>query len=299
MKVFISWSGEKSKDFANQLRGWLPYVLQDLRPWVSDSDIDSGTHSMAAIHSQLSNTKYGIIVTTAENQERSWINYEAGALWKSVNDDSRVVPILIDLELTDLTSPLKNFQLRQLKKPQTRKAEFKKLIVSLNRARPYPVLDHVLDESFETHWGKMEAIFERIETNDYAYKPTMSSTELRLEDIHQLVLKMDQSSRATLDGVERLLEREDKQGGLTITGVVAEDGSRAARFEKIINDSLIARGSSDRAHVRRIDKRNYEVYSSHRLPDEVKAAVEEINTQIPYWIDFSYMVTHSDEGPDA
>lgn len=298
MKVFISWSGEKSKDFAIQLRGWLPYVLQDLRPWVSDMDIDSGTLSMSAIHDQLSDTKYGIIVTTAENQARSWINYEAGALWKSVKDDTRVVPILIDLELTDLTSPLKNFQLRQLKKPQGRKAEFKKLIVSLNQARPYPLSDHVLDESFETHWGKMETIFERIETNDYAYKPTMSSTELRLEDIHQLVLKLDQSSRAALDGVERLLERNDKQGGLTST-LVTGDGDRAGRIEKIINDSLIARGSSDRAFVRRIDKRHYEVYSAHRLPDEVKAAVEEINTQIPYWIDFSYWLSHSDEGPDA
>lgn len=298
MKVFISWSGEKSKDFAIQLRGWLPHVLQDLQPWVSDMDIDSGTLSMAEIHHQLSDTKYGIIVTTAENQDRSWINYEAGALWKSVEGDSNVVPILIDLDLADLTSPLKNFQLRQLKKPQGRKSEFKKLIDSLNKARSLPVAQNILDEAFNYHWGKMEDIFARIEKNDYAYKPEMSPTQLRLEDIHQLVLKLDQNSRATFDGVEKLLERGDKKGGLTITAV-AEDGSRPARFEKIINDSLIARGSWDRAFVRRVDKEHYEVYSAMRIPDEVKAAVEEVNADLPYWINFSYLLSYSEDGPDA
>lgn len=298
MKVFISWSGEKSKDFAIQLRNWLPHVLQDLQPWVSDMDIDSGTLSMAEIHHQLSDTKYGIIVTTAENQERSWINYEAGALWKSVEGDSNVVPILIDLDLADLTSPLKNFQLRQLKKPQGRKPEFKKLIDSLNRARSLPVAQNILDEAFENHWGKMEDIFARIEKNDYAYKPEMSPTQLRLEDVHQLVLKLDQSSRATLDGVEKLLERGDKQSGLTITAV-AEDGSRPGRFEKIINDSLIARGSWDRALVRRVDKEHYEVYSAMRIPDEVKAAVAEANADLPDWINFSYLLSYSEDGPDA
>jgi hypothetical protein len=299
LKVFISWSGEKAKDFAMGLKGWLPYVLQDLDPWVSAMDIDSGTLSMNAIHEQLSNISYGIIVTTAENQARPWINYEAGALWKSVDVPSNVVPILLDLEIDDLTSPLKNFQLRQLNKQKDRKPEFKALIESLNKARPNPVSQGILDESFENQWGKMEDIFERVESNTYAYEPTMSSTELRLEDIHQLVLKLDQSSRATLGGVEKLLEREDSSSGLTVTGHVVEDGSRAARFEKIINDSLIARGSSDRAFVRRIDKRNYEVYSAHRLPDEVKAAVEQVNAQVPYWIDFSYMLTYSEDGPDA
>lgn len=296
MKVFISWSGEKARDFAGQLRNWLPYVLQDLQPWVSDVDIDSGTLSMGEIHRQLSETKYGIIVTTAENQARPWINYEAGALWKSVDTQSNVVPLLLDLETGDLTSPLKNFQLRQLKKPSMRKAEFKKLIDSLNKARPHRVEQSVLDESFENQWQKMEDIFERIESIDYAYKPKMSGTERRLEDIHQLVLKLEQSSRATLDGVEAILESKDSS---EFVAASPPGSSREARFERIINDSLIARNSSDRAYVQKIDKHNYVVYSASRLPDEVKAALEEINSQVPYWVNFDYMITMSEDGPDA
>lgn len=107
----------------------------------------------------------------------------------------------------------------------------------------------------------------------------------------------DEGSRATLNGVEQILDRDAaRDGGERIR---LNSVSREGRFEKIINESLIARGSSDRAHVVRIDKRNYVVYSAHRIPDEIKAAVEEINTQIPYWINFSYMLTYSEDGPDA
>ena len=42
MKVFISWSGTRSKALANALHKWLPMVLQYVEPWVSDSDIDAG-----------------------------------------------------------------------------------------------------------------------------------------------------------------------------------------------------------------------------------------------------------------
>lgn len=98
LEGFISWSGEKAKDFALALRDWLPFVIHDLDPWISDADIDSGSMSMQDIHTQLAETKYGIICTTAENQAKPWINYEAGALWKSVNSQSNVVPLLIDLD---------------------------------------------------------------------------------------------------------------------------------------------------------------------------------------------------------
>lgn len=42
LKVFISWSGERSKEMANALREWLPMVLQYVEPFVSDKDISAG-----------------------------------------------------------------------------------------------------------------------------------------------------------------------------------------------------------------------------------------------------------------
>ena len=42
MKVFISWSGSKSKEVALIFRDWLPTVIQAIEPFVSSEDIDKG-----------------------------------------------------------------------------------------------------------------------------------------------------------------------------------------------------------------------------------------------------------------
>lgn len=42
MRVFVSWSGERSREVAKAFRDWLPLVLHYAEPWVSDADIEAG-----------------------------------------------------------------------------------------------------------------------------------------------------------------------------------------------------------------------------------------------------------------
>ena len=42
MRVFISWSGERSKVLAQALKEWLPLVLHNVEPWMSEVDIAAG-----------------------------------------------------------------------------------------------------------------------------------------------------------------------------------------------------------------------------------------------------------------
>ena len=42
MKVFISWSGDRSRQLAEVIHWWLPHVMQFTKPYFSPSDIDKG-----------------------------------------------------------------------------------------------------------------------------------------------------------------------------------------------------------------------------------------------------------------
>ena len=53
MKLFIGWSGNRSKIVALGLRDWLPTVIQKVTPWMSEVDIHSGRVWDAELSKQL------------------------------------------------------------------------------------------------------------------------------------------------------------------------------------------------------------------------------------------------------
>lgn len=60
-KVFLTWSGERSKAVAAALHDWFPNVIQSLEPWMSDSDIAKGSGWNAEISKNLESAKIGIV----------------------------------------------------------------------------------------------------------------------------------------------------------------------------------------------------------------------------------------------
>jgi len=116
VKVFVSWSGDLAKEVAVGLRDGLLMLFDNIEPWVSDTDIEAGSRSLDEIHSALADSSVGIVIVTRQNQNAAWLNYEAGALAKTVPSmKARVIPLLIDIESpSQLTGPIAQFQARRL-----------------------------------------------------------------------------------------------------------------------------------------------------------------------------------------
>src|SRR3954465_8603791 len=105
MDVFISWSGERSKIVAAALKKYLKRILHGLEPWYSE-DTEGGSRWSTVIAERLDKTNFGIVVIAPENIDARWLNFEAGALAKSVAY-ARVVPLLLGFRVkTELPLPL-------------------------------------------------------------------------------------------------------------------------------------------------------------------------------------------------
>lgn len=162
MKVFISWSGPKSQQVAEILKQWIPCVIQSVEPYFSSADIDKGARWSTDIAKELQNASFGILCVTKENLSSSWLNFEAGALSKSI-EQSRVCPFLVDLKPSDIqNSPILQFQMTSFSKD-----DVKKLFMSINANMGDGKLDEsVLTTTFDTFWPKInEALSNVNKTN--------------------------------------------------------------------------------------------------------------------------------------
>lgn len=109
MKVFISWSGDGSRDFALFLRDWIRQVVQAVEPFMSDQDIGKGARNTIEMSKELESVEFGIVVVTRDTVSAPWINFEAGAISRSIGT-GRLVPLLLDVSKSDVAGPLSQFQ---------------------------------------------------------------------------------------------------------------------------------------------------------------------------------------------
>lgn len=150
-KVFISWSGDLSKKLAEEVRLWLPGVLQFVKPYFTPNDIEKGTRWSTDIASELETSNAGIICLTKDNLNKPWILFEAGALSKNFGK-ANVCTILFNLDSADFSGPLTSFQATKFDK-----ADFKKLLITVNNTGGDLKLEPaVLNDVFEMWWPKLE-----------------------------------------------------------------------------------------------------------------------------------------------
>lgn len=154
MKVFVSWSGRRSRVVAEMLSEWIRCVLQASQPWISTQHIDKGAIWFSEISDQLRDTAAGIVCLTQENKNKPWILFETGALAKGLSAN-RVCTFLIDLTPTDIEDPLAQFN-----HTTPDRTSIWRLVNTLNSCLDSGRLDErILKQVFDTYWPKFELDF--------------------------------------------------------------------------------------------------------------------------------------------
>ena len=151
MKVFISWSGNKSHRVALVFREWLPSVIQSIVPYVSSEDIDKGARWSSDIAKELEDSTFGILCVTKDNLNAPWLSFEAGALSKTM-DKSFVTPFLFDIKRSEVNGPILQFQSTIFEKE-----DIKKLLLTLNKACGEDgISEAMLEKAFEVWYPTLE-----------------------------------------------------------------------------------------------------------------------------------------------
>jgi hypothetical protein len=157
VKVFISWSGSLSKKVALLLKAWIEDVLQGTATWISADDIDKGSIWFGDITDELAITSVGILCLTPDNLTAPWVLFEAGSLSKGLSK-SRVCPLLINLNHSDLTPPLSLFN-----GTFPVKDDMLKLIKTINGQNGDRALtDDRVEKAFEKWWDGFAEDYSKI-----------------------------------------------------------------------------------------------------------------------------------------
>lgn len=165
MNVFVSWSGALSKNVAEVLKTWIPSIIQSVQIFFSPDDIEKGQNWNKRITDELNQCEFGIICLTSENKDAPWINFEAGAIAKTL--DSKVAALLVDISPSDIKGPISLYQATYFKK-----TDFFKLCESINNSLDDgKIKDEILKRTFEAIWPDIEGEIKKL----------LDSTDLKVD----------------------------------------------------------------------------------------------------------------------
>lgn len=210
MKVFVSWSGDVSRDTASALRRYLPCMLQGLTVFTSQHDLESGARWGTQLASELEETSFGIICLTGNNQTAPWVLYEAGALTKLTS--GRACGLLLNgLTPANVSGPLGQFQHRQLTED-----DFFLLVRDLNQKMSTPLPDEQLRLVYGKWWpdlaSECAAVAARVpaashEGNQRTDRELLEEILERVRSIPGFTTRLRPGPDANVDRAELILRR--------------------------------------------------------------------------------------------
>lgn len=292
MKVFISWSGTISHRVAVVLRDWLPSVIQSIEPYVSSEDIDKGARWSTDIAGELHASTYGLICLTKDNIAAPWINFEAGALGKSI-DKGRVSPFLFRIKRSEVEGPILQFQSTVFEQD-----DVLKLLKSINDACGVEGLEASrLVKSFGVWWPQLERQLNEIPSDEVgpvapaedAVEPAASEVSRVLEEILELTRnnhKLLRSPDALLpaDYVQHVLRkpsRRDEIGSIEIRGFEGQIHPGAIReLIETYRDVLKFLGST-KSELDRHPAFGEMLHLVRRMDDPLRYIARELGLRLP------------------
>ena len=236
MKVFISWSGETSRQLGEALRDWLPSVIQAVKPYFSPKDIEKGTRWAGEISKELEESEVGLLCLTPDNFNADWILFEAGALSKRL-EESRVCPILFDIETSNITGPLATLNMTNFGKE-----EIKQTLQMINKSLDDNALrTEVLNDVFDKWWPDLECKVNNIlkKSQRLTEKPASRSEKEILAEILDRVRSMQYNPNIESSTLNSLNSEELRFHIETLISCVIQDentGTESMRaLQKIIS----------------------------------------------------------------
>lgn len=275
MKVFISWSGKRSKALANALREWLPMALQYVEPWVSDKDISAGDRWAQAIAGELESSNFGIICVTPENLHSEWVLFESGALSKSMLD-AKVIPLLYGLEISDLSGPLSQFQAQKLEE-----SGVMEIVKSINKVSETKTSEQIVEQLVPALWPRLKEALETIPDTEPSEKHMRPQHEIleelvtsvrginsRMGELEELTGRDEGYRRRRIRRIhprmlDEMMMRSGEEGGgplhlLMLAGLYREDLPWLAEVlteaYREIRDGRVESAEKTISHVRRMMK---------------------------------------------
>ena len=243
MKVFISWSGNKSHKVALLFREWLPSVIQSVVPYVSSEDIDKGARWSTDIAKELEDSTFGILCVTKENLNAPWLSFEAGALSKTM-DKSFVTPFLFDIKRSEVNGPILQFQSTIFEKE-----DIKKLLSTINKACGEEGLSEpMLERAFEVWYPLLEKNLNEIhDINDDDVQGDETDSETHMSTIIEELLELSRDNQKLLrnpdtkvsDSLESIKQRLDYTLSMFERNSEMEDRRIARRNRTMYLDELL------------------------------------------------------------
>jgi len=225
MKVFISWSGNKSHKVALVFREWLPSVIQSIEPYVSSEDIDKGARWSTDIAKELEDSTFGILCVTKDNMNAPWLSFEAGALSKTM-DKSLVSPFLFDVKRSEVNGPILQFQSTIFQKE-----DIKKLLNTLNKAcGDGCITDGMLEKAFDVWFPTLEQELNKLKNvHDEPEEHNNDNGKIHTAEILEEILELSRNNQKLLRNPEpKTLENIEE-----IKKLLADQYNRYERNDEI------------------------------------------------------------------